>query len=430
MSADGYVQVPANVAGGNKIDGASVDVAGNTVIRQRVVLADNSGSASFALITAGALLVQPNAVAISGTALVAFATQPPVAISGTAAVVVGAGTSNIGFINNISATVVVQIASSISLNISNTPTVVLAAGGSNIGMINGISATVNVAMTGNVAISGTANVVITNFMASSGQVINVVDTANTALRVNVVSGAGGGANPVSIAAGTSNIGFINNISATVAVTGNVALVAGSANIGFINGISATVNVVMATQPNVAISGTPSVVIAAGTANIGTLNDISRTVQVQIQTPFTINNISRTVEVTVSTPFTINAISATVTVTTANPYIINIPSASHGPRCIQVSTSATATLIAAPGAGLHIYVTGIGCANAGTNLTGVLVGWSGSLQQVNMVAAANGGGFVMNFDPPWKVQSNEAVLGRIDPNPGGNFWFNLNYFVST
>lgn len=449
MSADGYVQVPPSSTGA-KIDGASVDVAGNTVIRQRVVLADNSASAQFAVITSGALLVQPNAVAISGTAIVA--------VSG-----------NVG-INGISATVLASVTSHIPINISNTPSVVLATGAANIGIINNISATVTT--------------VISNFVDASGNNRNVVDSVNTALRVNVVAGAAAGVSQVddttfstgaaafipvgavfsdtgtgqsasaSHAAALRMTGFralhVNirdasgnelggtnslrvNIAGYLDASGQNRILVDSPSLAMrVNLVAASVSVLaqVTSMVPINISNTPSVVLATGTNNIGTLNGISATVQVQIQTPFTVNNISRTVEVTVSTPFTINAISATVTVTTANPYILNIASQSHGPRMVQISTSATATLIAAPGAGFHIYVTSLQVSNIGTVNTSAQIGWSGSAALVTMAAAANGGGFVINFDPPWKVNSNEAVTIRVDPNTTGNVYFNANFFVST
>lgn len=463
MSNDGIVQVPPDSTG-PKIDGASVGVAGNTVIRQRIVIADNSASAQFATITANALLVQVNnAVAVSGT-----------------------------------------------------PSVVLAAGTANIGTLNGISATVNVvgnlALTGAVAISGTATMVVGGFLDGSGQQRNVVDSANTALRVNIVAGNSTGVSqtddtsfsaaaaafvPIGgvwadsgtgmslsashagavrmtgfralhvnlrnaagaeISAGAPLSVKVENLSATISsviagfrdLTGATVSVVDAAtaalriigagtgnsiNIGsFIDASGSTKNLVDSTTLALRVylasaPATANVVLAAGTANFGTLNDISRTVQVAIGTPFTVNNISRTVTVVVGTPFTIDAISATVTVTTANPYVVNTPSASHGPRMVQVSTSATATFIAAPGAGLHVYITHLAVSNAGTVLTQCQIGTSASLGQITMIAAANGGGFVLNFDPPYKVQSNEAVLCRVDPNPSGNCHFNANYYVA-
>ena len=307
--ADGIVQVPPDSTG-KKIDAASLAVGVNTVMRQRIVIADNSASAQFATVTAGALVVTGN---------INISAMPSVTLAG-GAVSLAAGTSNIGFINNISATVTVQ------------GSVILAAGTANFGTINNISA------------------------------------------------------GVVLAAGVANIGFLNGISATVTIAGTVSLGTGTALIGAVS-------------------------LAAGTANIGFINGISATVQVAIGTPFTLNNIS-----------------ATVMVATANSWVSGIQSVSHGPKCLAISLSATTTLVTAPGAGNFVYVTSIACTNNGTVATGVHVGWSGQPDTVIMGMAINGG-FVMNFDPPWKVQSNEAVQCRVDPASVGNCYLNINFFVS-
>lgn len=279
--------------------------------------------------------------------------------------------------------------------ISATASVVLAAGTANVGTINDISKTVSV-----VVAAGTANIGTINDISRTVSVVNAAGTANI-----------GG---VSLVAGTANIGFINNISATVnvAFAGGISLAAGTANIGFINNISATV----------------AVVLAAGTANFGTLNNISRSVEVVISGTPTINNISRTVEVVVSTPFTVDAISATVTVTTTNPWVVAAPSSSHGPKMVVISTSTTATIIVAPGAGNFVYVTSLAVSNGGTVNTEAHVGPSVSTSYVTMFLQSAGGGFVMNFDPPWRLPGNEALLGYVNPNSSGNCYFNVNFFV--
>ena len=244
----------------------------------------------------------------------------------------------------------------------------------------------NTSPTGFAAVSNGA-LVVTGGMNVSGTVI--VSSGNFAITnnpsVTVLAGAAniGG---VSLVAGTSNIGYIDRISATVSTVvgagtaniGGVSLVAGTANIGFLNHISATV----------------SVVLVAGTANIGTLNGIS----------------------------------ATVVVTTANTYIVNIPSVSHGPKCVTISTSATVTLVTAPGAGFHVYVTSMAAVNFSTTTpTKIFVGPSNSVSTIVMPMATTGGGFVWNFDPPWKLLSNEPLLARVKPN-ASDVYCNFNFYV--
>lgn len=506
--ADGTIQVPPDSTG-SKVDGASLPVGGNTVIRQRMVIGDNSATAQFATVTGGALLVVHNGsvnisamptvtvtggVAISGTVVLAAgtanigsinnisATLSTVLAAGTAnigtinnisaAVVLAAGANNIGTINNISAAVVVTLPANIGIVNSISAPVVLAAGAANIGSINGISATVNTSS------------VVTGFSDPSGTTRNVVDSANLALRVNVVAGSAGGPSMVdntTFSTGASNLapaGFIFfSASATVVTDGRLAagritdsraqhvnlrnnagteigtattplsvkventsataavvIAAGAANIGFLNHISATVNCVVTgfrDNSGNTIQIVDSANIALRVAGYGTLGSlpIGGFIDGSGTNRNVVDSVNLALRVTVTTPLNINAISQTVTVTTALPWVIAQPSASHGPITVVASTSAQATLIAAPGAGLHIYVTELVLTNAGSALTGAQVGPTGSAGQVTMVVGATGGNARMSFDPPWKLQSNTAAVCKLDPSPGGNFYFVVNFFVA-
>jgi hypothetical protein len=419
---------------GKKVDAASLDVGADTVFRQRIVLADNAATQEFATITGGILQVGGN-VNLSATATVAG--------------VVGltAGTANIGSINHISRTVEVTVSTPFTVNnisrtvsvvcatpfilqgisttvnvavatpftvnnISATVAAVLGAGAANIGSINNISATVTVA--GNVNISATATVVLGSVADfTAGSAVRVGDSANGALRVNIV--AGGLASQVSLAAGTANIGILNNISATVQVaigtpftvnniSATVAAVlgAGAANIGSINNISATVTVA-------GVVG-----LTAGAANIGHLNHISRTVEVAISTPITVNNISATVMIAVAG---------------YTPATVAVMSASHGPKCVTASTSANVTLVASPGAGLFVYITQIMVGNNSSTKTLARIGTSASISTVVQPLAADGGGFVFNFDPPWRVSASEAAVCSVKPNVS-QVYFTVNFYVGS
>lgn len=144
------VQVPPDSTG-KVIDTASLNVGGITAERQRVVIGDNSATAQFALVTAGALTITGN-INVSATAIVAFGT-PQVLNNISATVVVAgvvgltAGTAVIGDLNAISRTVQVAIATPFTVNnISATVIAVLAAGTANIGTLNDISRTVAAAI--------------------------------------------------------------------------------------------------------------------------------------------------------------------------------------------------------------------------------------------------------------------------------------------
>lgn len=208
-----------------------------------------------------------------------------------------------------------------------------------------------------------------------------------------------------------------------------------------------------------VSGTAVVAgvvgLTAGTAVIGDINAISRTVQVAIATPFILQGISTTVLVAVSTPFTVNNISATSTVVgtvgltagTSNiGFINNIsatvttairsmyvntanPSASRGPRMVRASTSANVVMVDAPGVGFAIYVTSLIISNASGTNTNARVGTSASIEQVAVHMAGSGGGFVCQYTPPWRLSTNEALIGSVKPNVSQGL-FNIHFFVAS
>ena len=398
--ADSYVRVPADSTG-KKVDAASLDVGADTVYRQRIVIADNSATATFATVTGGALMVTGN-VNLSATASVVIATPVPVNnISATVQVAIGTPFT----VNNISATV--TVAGSVAL----TGTATVAFGSPQV--VNNISATVIVAIStpftiqaisttvsvaGNVNLSATAAVglaYVTEF--STGSQVKVGDSANQALRVNIV--AGGGSGGTSMTDGTSftsqaapftPIGGIfddtspdllsENDAGVVRLTQSRAI---HANIRHSNGNEVST---ASALPVHVVNGTTTstVVIGAGAFTIGTVVSI------------------------------------------AGP--IAIMSASHGPKCVTASTSANVTLIASPGTGLSIHVTSIMVGNASATLTKARIGTSASTGTIIQPIAASGGGFVLNFDPPWKLSASEAALCSVKPNVS-EVYFTVNYYVA-
>lgn len=384
--ADAIIQVPPDSTG-KKIDASSLDVGANSVIRQRIILADNSASANFATVSGGALNVN---------------------VVGTVALT--AGSANIGSINHISRTVQCAIGTPFT--------------------VNNISATV--AVSGTVTLGGTATVTGVVFLGAGVQNIGTVNNISGTVQVAITSGGGSGFSMTDASPYTAQAapfipvgGVFDNVSPDILPEGdagaarmtsyralhvNLRDASGSEFFGTGNALHVRIHNDDGSQ--VSAGNALATTIRAGTANIGTINDISRTVNVAIG-----QNLN------------INGISATVTIATSNPWLVNAPSASHGPRMVQISTSVTATLIAAPGAGLHVYVTSIAISNLGTVNTAAQVGWSGTAALVCMGLASGGGQAVLNFDPPWKVHSNEAVTCRVNPNSGGDCFFNVNFFVA-
>lgn len=354
MAGNGSVRVPPDSTG-KIVDGTSLSVGGVTVIRQRIVIGDPVASAGFAVVSAGRL--QTFAVVAAGTAHIGevnISVMPavvlaagaahigevnisvfPALVAGSAhigevnistmpAVALAAGAAHIGEVN-ISTMPAVALAAGAAhvgeVNISLMPAVVLAAGAAHVGEVN-ISLMPVVSVTGGVAISGTAVCVNSGvYDSSSGSTttVRVGDSANSAIRVNVVAGGAGGgivfganqdglsatAAPVLVGGRDSAGGglvrtfltdssgrpFVNvngtvtvtgtglGVSGTVAVTGTglgisgtVAIGAGAAHIGEVN-ISVFPALVAGTAHigEVNISVMPAVVLAAGAAHIGEVN---------------------------------------------------------------------------------------------------------------------------------------------------------------
>jgi putative membrane protein len=505
--ADGFVQVPLDSVG-KKVDAASLDVGASSVMRQRFILADNSATAAYAIVTNGALTVTGTfnisampAVVVSGTVSLGPSTNNIGGVSlvagtaligavsnaaGTAlmgAVSLATGTANIGFINNISATVIVagEIANGSSLSTTNKP--VLIGGNTSAGGAGGLMATLLLDTTGAVKLGAGTNLIgaISNAAGTAlmGAVSLAAGTANigfinnisaTVIVAGIVS-LGAGTNligGVSLVAGTANIGFINNISATVivagivslgagtnligavslaagtALIGAVSLAAGTANIGFINNISATVIVagVVSIGAGTALMGAVSlaagtaligaVSLGAGTANIGTINGISATISSVV-----LGRVAHGASVTTGDAPVQMGWRANLSAPAANisngasfgwsdkfgrPVVINnhpslLPTASHGPKCVTCSTSAGIALIAAPGAGLSVFITTIACTNGSGTLTRADVFQVSSTASctIQMYMAASGGGFVYNFNPPVQYLSNSGVTCRVKPS---------------
>lgn len=459
--------------------GTKMDDSTNSALRVNVVAGGAGGGAVFGQVSAGASLSVTNVPVLmggndsvgggiartllldtSGRIILGAGAQNIGTINNiSAAVVLAAGANNIGTINNISATIgitgtVALVAGTVINNISATVIVAgvvsLGAGTNNIGFLDKISATVIVAgeiangsslsttnkpvlMGGNDSAGGAGGVARTLLLDTSGRIILGAGTNN----VGAVSIAAGTAlmGAVSLAAGTANIGSINNISATIAAV----LAAGTANIGTINNISAAVVLAAGTANIGAVSnaaGTAlmgAVSLAAGTANIGFINNISATVVAAISGGIVAHSLSVTagnaplimgMRAHLSASAAVGNKAATYTwgdkfgrqvVIKNHPSLLQ--TASHGPKCVTVSTSATVALVAAPGAGLSVFVTQIACTNGSATLTRADAYPASATAScvTQMYMAASGGGFVQNFDPPVQILSNTALNSRVKPN---------------
>lgn len=426
--ASGYVQVPPDSTG-KKVDCTSIS---SGAVRQVVTVGDPTVSSGLATVTGGKLNVNAS---VGGT----------VTVAGNVSATIIGSLPNI----NISAMPNVTIGSIPNINVSAMPAVSLAAGAT----LDGISKTVSVVVTNAINIS--------SMPAISVGPISTIDKISATVLCVITQAINISSMP---AISVGPISTIDKISATVLVAGSVtiasgaidissmpkvtvsgtALVAGAVTItsGAIDISSMPAVTIGAFNAKVALSATPSVVLAAGTANFGTLNNISATVAAVLAAGTanigTINNISATVAAVLAAGTanigtinnisaavvlaagannigTINGISATVTV--VNSYPRAVASASHGPKTVTLSSSAGVALVAAPGAATSIYVTQLIVTNGSASLTRVDI-YEASATATPVIAqyaAANGGGFTITFDPPYKVSANTALNARLKPS---------------
>lgn len=321
------IQVPPDSTG-KRVDATSLDVGASTVYRQRIVLGSDTGTATFATVMSSGPIGTEGGLVVRNIP------------TGVQDVSLNAGANNIGFINHISATTVVALS---------------------------------------YVVEKTTN-----------SQVQVGDSANAALRVNVVAGAASGPSQTDGTPFTAQAaslvpigGVFDDASSNTLSEDDAGIVRMTTNRAFHMNLRTDGGVKMDDSTNSAL-------------RVSIVADISAT-----------------------------AIIAGIVAMGPT----NIISASHGPRYVPVSTSAAVSLIPSPGAGAFIYITQLACSNAGSTATDVRIGTSASSQSVVMFCAASGGGFVMNFDPPWKLSSSEAAICSVNPNVS-EVRVNVNYFVLT
>lgn len=90
---------------------------------------------------------------------------------------------------------------------------------------------------------------------------------------------------------------------------------------------------------------------------------------------------------------------------------DVSAAAHGPVTLTKTTDTIEDVIAAPSAGQSIYVTRLSCSN--TSATAVRIDISdGSTVRESMFLAADGGGYVTPFDPPWELTAATALRATL------------------
>lgn len=128
---------------------------------------------------------------------------------------------------------------------------------------------------------------------------------------------------------------------------------------------------------------------------------------------------------------VNPTGGTTVTPVAGVAAAQTPPASGGTGVVNLTITAitaAASLIAAPGAGLSIYVTDMEGSNSGATgtLLSLFEGTTG-LRYARFMAAS-GGGFVTNLATPWKLPANTAV-GYANSAATTSAYLSVNYFIS-
>lgn len=379
------IQVPPDSTG-KKVDTVTLSDAGSEVHRQKMVITGGSGTAEIVVVTdttpgasAMGLVVRPiGAITLSGTATVAGA----VTISGTATVAGSVGIS--GFPSSLTTGSITASAEEATLSTPGANGIGLQIAGAFTGAIQFEVTIDNSNWVSHALLNKSTNTLVASASAAGVFIGSVGDYRQFRLRASAFTAGGTADYAINLTYGTDSLRL------------DGPLPAGSANIGTLNNISATVTVAGV----VAMSGTATI---SGNVNISATAPVAGTL-----------NISGSVEVSGAVGLFTTAVHS---------------SASRGPRCVLASTSANVILASAPGAGLSIFVTQVAVTNASGTNTRARLGSSATPGNVTMMLAQSGGGFVMNFTPPWEISANEAFLVSVKPNVSEGI-FNAHFFVGS
>ena len=104
-----------------------------------------------------------------------------------------------------------------------------------------------------------------------------------------------------------------------------------------------------------------------------------------------------------------------------------------PATSTLTNTTEATVIAAPGASQHLYIKGVQAGNGSTTVTRLDLkeGASGTVRK-SMPLAISGGGFTTQFDPPWQIPANTALVAQLSATPSGGLAdvrVNIDYYIA-
>lgn len=98
-----------------------------------------------------------------------------------------------------------------------------------------------------------------------------------------------------------------------------------------------------------------------------------------------------------------------------------------PVTVTLTLTTDAVIIAAPGVGLSLYITHISASNTSATKSRLDVK-DGATTRISMMLAADGGGFVWQGSPYWKMAANAALNGALG-TAVTDVRVNVQYFIS-
>jgi len=208
-----------------------------------------------------------------------------------------------------------------------------------------------------------------------------------------------------LVAGTANIGDVDvlTLPALVAGTANIgdvdvltlpALVAGTANIGDVDIASFVAGAITEVQGDVAHDA----VAAGNPVQMGArANDVDPTAVAAGDATFLWADLFGRQICVLNFPSIVPSDTA--------------GAGAHGPKTVTLTATTDAALVAAPGASLSTYVTSVSASNTSATASRVDIK-DGTTIRHSMFLAASGGGFVQQFNPPWKITANVALNGAL------------------
>lgn len=106
----------------------------------------------------------------------------------------------------------------------------------------------------------------------------------------------------------------------------------------------------------------------------------------------------------------------------------VTSSIRGPASFEVSSSSNQTLVPAPGAGLHIFLTHISGSANDTGIGSVNFKQGSTDIRWGTLLEFKGDRFIVDFSPAWKLPENTSLIVQVDT--AKTVRININFYVES